>query len=360
MKWWRSWFLGLTALSLIGWPASTDWLPQAHAGAGTVSAPRKSAGAKPRTRRIRRSKVTHKIVGGDTLARVAKKYGVTIAQIKAWNPSLKGNSLVKGRSLVIWVARSPAASRRTTKTHTVKKGETLASIADKYNVSIRDLQAWNPKVKPRTLRPGTTLKLYKRIPAGDSNSSGTAQAGRLEGGIAMQSGKGYRVRNPSRAYGTVTAVTLIDRCISDTKSKYRRAHDLWIGDLSYKAGGHMPPHKSHQSGRDADISYYMRRVDNPYRFNVATPRNLDVVKTWYLFEKFLATGKVSYIFVDYPLQKVLYEHARKRGKSKAYLDKVFQYPQGRGSSRGIIRYSRGHDDHFHIRFKCDSDDKKCR
>jgi LysM repeat protein len=48
----------------------------------------------------------------------------------------------------------------TTKTHKVKKGDTLFSIAHKYNVSVKQLQDWN-KVTPKTLTVGKTIKVSK-------------------------------------------------------------------------------------------------------------------------------------------------------------------------------------------------------
>lgn len=52
------------------------------------------------------------------------------------------------------------AKASTTKYHTVKKGDTLAALASKYKVSVKELQTWN-KVTPKTLKPGQKLKVSK-------------------------------------------------------------------------------------------------------------------------------------------------------------------------------------------------------
>ena len=83
-------------------------------------------------------------------------------------------------------------------------------------------------------------------------------------------------------------------------------------------------------------------------------------KNWYLIEQFLDTGDVEYIFVNYELQKPLYEAAEKRGYSKKKLEKIFQYPNGKRSYKATIRHSRGHDGHMHIRFSCPKGDKSCK
>lgn len=46
------------------------------------------------------------------------------------------------------------------KYHTVKRGETLTSIASKYKVTVKELQAWN-KVSPKTLQAGEKIKVSK-------------------------------------------------------------------------------------------------------------------------------------------------------------------------------------------------------
>jgi len=55
--------------------------------------------------------------------------------------------------------------------------------------------------------------------------------------------------------------------------------------------------------------------------------------------------------MDYNLQKVLYEYAKKHGTSEDVLDELFQYPRGRGRNHGIVRHWRSHRNHFHVRFK---------
>ena len=38
-------------------------------------------------------------------------------------------------------------------------------------------------------------------------------------------------------------------------------------------------------------------------------------RNWYVIKKFLDTGDVQYIFIDYKLQKLLYNYAKKKGVS---------------------------------------------
>jgi membrane-bound lytic murein transglycosylase D len=86
---------------------------------------------------------THVVKGGETLNSIAVKYDVTIAEIKKWN-GLKSDVIQTGQTLI--VSESKSKKNETTvkeKTHKVKKGDTLRSIADEYDITIRDLKKWN-------------------------------------------------------------------------------------------------------------------------------------------------------------------------------------------------------------------------
>ena len=338
----------------VGLPPVADAKPRPVAQAKKRAS---ESNAKAKRRGGGSSAVTYKVVGGDTLLKIGNRFGVKAKDIKRWN-RLKGDSVRKGQTLKIHPNKMPRTRHRTW--HKVKKGETLIHVAKKYKVDLDDLQAWNSRVDPRKLRTGQKLAIWKLGPENTSKSSGSANSGNLAGGMMLPDGRGYRVRSGKRAYGTGQTVSTIQSVIEENAKKHPKAGDLMIGDVSFKDGGYMRPHVSHQSGRDADISYYIKGTDTAWRFRVASARTLNVKATWDLFHSFIETGKVEYIFVDYSLQRVLYEHAKKRGFKEAYLDKVFQYPRGRGSARGTIRYSRGHDDHFHIRFKCPPASKNCR
>ncbi len=92
----------------------------------------------------------------ETLASVAKKFGITVAQLKEVNgiapraratPALlvvpRNGAADLGRLPIMYAPPLPVARPRTV-THTVKRGETLSSIAARYRVSMEDLRRWNP------------------------------------------------------------------------------------------------------------------------------------------------------------------------------------------------------------------------
>ncbi|MCX7627014.1 MAG: LysM peptidoglycan-binding domain-containing protein [Methylophilaceae bacterium] len=101
----------------------------------------------------------HRVKKGDTLHSIAKRYGIGAKQLMALN-GLKSERLRQGQILKVAGAAKAPASR--TKSHyIVKRGETLTSIAKKFNVATSDLKRWNNLGSKRTLTPGQALVIFK-------------------------------------------------------------------------------------------------------------------------------------------------------------------------------------------------------
>jgi membrane-bound lytic murein transglycosylase D len=108
------------------------------------------------------NKVTHRVHPGDSLWKIARQYDVTVNQVTRWN-RLDGGALIKpGQQLVIWKKGKTSASGKRVRTvnYTVRNGDSLYRIAKKFNVSINDLRRWNNLTKGKYLQPGQHLKLY--------------------------------------------------------------------------------------------------------------------------------------------------------------------------------------------------------
>ncbi len=106
----------------------------------------------------------HTVQRGETLERIAQRYGVSIEDLKKWN-NLKSNRIVSGQRLVVKKTEGSSKSSKSKKTssvstketlHIVKKGETLERIAQKYGVSIEDLKKWN-NLRSNKVFPGQKL-----------------------------------------------------------------------------------------------------------------------------------------------------------------------------------------------------------
>ncbi len=106
--------------------------------------------------------IRHTVRNGESLWSIARKYSVTVSNIKKWN-KLNSERISIGQRLVIknGTASTTSSAKRkrasSKKTHIVKKGESLWSIANKYGISTSDLRRWNEISSKSILMPGQKL-----------------------------------------------------------------------------------------------------------------------------------------------------------------------------------------------------------
>ncbi len=175
--------------------------------------------------------------------------------------------------------------------------------------------------------------------------------GVLAQGLQLPPGLNYVVKRPDSAYGTPPTIHAIQEAIRGYHQRNPGGPKIHVGDISRRGGGLFPPHLSHRHGRDVDVGYVLLGDEaDEERFRAAGPHNLDVARSWALLSAFLAAGSVHYVFADYGLQRLLYEHAVAAGVGPERLAEVFQYPRGRHAPHGLVRHWRGHVNHFHVRF----------
>jgi flagellum-specific peptidoglycan hydrolase FlgJ/transcriptional regulator len=124
---------------------------------------------------------TYVVKKGDTLTKIAKKYGTTVANLTSWN-ALKTTTIFVGQTLYVsktapTVNVADNSETNTTVTpagndtslpvtqvsnkvtiHTVAKGDTLTKIAKKYGTTVTNLKKWNG-LTSSTIKVGQKLKL---------------------------------------------------------------------------------------------------------------------------------------------------------------------------------------------------------
>ena len=193
-----------------------------------------------------------------------------------------------------------------------------------------------------------------------SSSVGAPFDGRLENAVALPTeGPGFRRRDRDRYYGTHETIAMLKWAGSRRVEAYPGTAPMLVGDISEKPGGRVPPHRSHRTGRDADIAFFESgNVDRAHFKGNLRVHEIDMDKSWFLIETLLSTGRVQYIFVNRRLIPHLVRRARRFGWSERSIKKIFV--RHKDKSRGApIRHASGHTYHFHVRFYCPAGDETC-
>jgi penicillin-insensitive murein endopeptidase len=202
-------------------------------------------------------------------------------------------------------------------------------------------------------------KAPKEKPPKGPLSSGAPNAGRLHGGEKLTSNRSLEVRGGGHAYGLPDLVRVLKRAASKVNKKHKGSV-LFVGDLSAKKGGSLFGHNSHQSGRDADVGFYMRSEEgkhvNPHRFVTfggdGKARGGELVRfdderNWAFVEALLTDDKtdVRYLFVSMGLRTRLLKYAAKKNVPKELYTKAAAALMSPADADV-------HDDHFHVRIAC--------
>jgi penicillin-insensitive murein endopeptidase len=203
-----------------------------------------------------------------------------------------------------------------------------------------------------------------------SISVGKPSNGYLIGGARLPDrGEGFTTREVWRTrdnrFGT-------DELIDLVVGVARRLHQqvpgvqIVIADLSGRGGGERYAfHRSHQSGRDADLLYYLRDAsgqpfepDAMHVFDAAgrardgSGLTVDVPRTWLLVRELITAPEapIQWIFVYEPLARRLLDHAARIGEPEALIARARRTLKQPGDSAR-------HDDHMHVRVYCSPADR---
>ncbi|WP_111640858.1 LysM peptidoglycan-binding domain-containing protein [Marinimicrobium alkaliphilum] len=113
-------------------------------------------------------RVTHTVRSGDSFWRIANQYGVTIGALTNWNGMAPNDTIRPGQELVVWTRNTEASGTQATNregivrrvNYRVRRGDSLARIASRFNVSVRQIADWNSVSADGLIHPGQSLTLY--------------------------------------------------------------------------------------------------------------------------------------------------------------------------------------------------------
>lgn len=201
----------------------------------------------------------------------------------------------------------------------------------------------------------------------ESCSVGVPDRGRLRHPTLLEATPHLLIREARRRaqFGTSELVGLIRRAAE----RVGHAHPgpkLVVGDLSAERGGRLHPHRSHRTGRDADLGFYLLDEEGnstqPDRF-VNMRRNgcgrvgetrfcFDAARNWSLLAALVEdpVARIQYVLVAPDIRRRVLAEGERVGAPAELLERV-----------GIVTEphsgSRSHRSHFHVRIYCPEDDR---
>ncbi|WP_437811744.1 penicillin-insensitive murein endopeptidase [Sorangium sp. So ce1078] len=207
----------------------------------------------------------------------------------------------------------------------------------------------------RAARGGTTAEADERRPL----AKGAPNRGRLTGAVRLRSSRHLRTRDGARTWGLPVLVKALRRAAFQVAKKHGDSA-LLVGDLSARTGGPLDGHNSHQTGRDADVGFYVvnskgrtLRTDRFVAFDdkgnaIGLPgARFDDMRNWALVEALLQDRQagVKYLFVTDALRARLLAYAAKKRVPAELRTRA-------AAAMMSPRDADLHNDHFHIRVMC--------
>ncbi len=194
-------------------------------------------------------------------------------------------------------------------------------------------------------------------------SIGSPTAGRLIGGAHLIENEYLRIEPNDTAgdvrWGLEPLVSMLDRAGRSVRRQYPGAV-LSVGHLSRAGGGDVDRHRSHESGRDADVGFFVRSAAGrqllsphfvSFRGDATAPSwpgaYFDDAKNWALVTALVGDPEahVTHLFVAAPLRARLLAFAERAGAPQEMRMRAAELMQ---QPRGVLP----HDDHFHVRIAC--------
>jgi membrane-bound lytic murein transglycosylase D len=150
-------------------PTSTD-IPSTAARLVEESRNEKKAAAQHARRRAEPpaglTRIVYTVRKGDTLGEIAEQYGTTARKLREWN-GIRGSRIRVGQKLYLYV-KSNASSQSSH--YRVQRGDNLAEIAKKHNVTVASLRSWNG-LESSVIHPGQQLAVTAAAATGGGEAT---------------------------------------------------------------------------------------------------------------------------------------------------------------------------------------------
>ncbi len=221
---------------------------------------------------------------------------------------------------------------------------------------------------PFALALGACVGTPTPLAPGVRGSVGVPHQGVLTQGAPLpKKGEGYkRLRDDAVRFGNPRLVAAIQGAARSVARARPGGAPLVLGDLSAAQGGEASGHRSHRTGRDADLLFYLttpegRPIASPgfvrfgpdglARLEGDAFARIDLEREWLLVKALVTSpeANVQWLFVARWLEAMIIEYARARGEDPETVwiaESVLLQPGD----------SAAHDDHLHLRIACTPDE----
>ena len=208
-----------------------------------------------------------------------------------------------------------------------------------------------------------------------AHSIGHPYSGRLTGSVPLPASSPYHSTQIStRAgriyYGTDHLVRFLLDTARQVGEKFPGGPTLSVGNLSLERGGNISVSRSHNTGRDVDLAYWVVTLDGapvpsyyhhfgPTGRSVEAPRRfqLDLARNWGMAKIMMQSteAEAQYIIVAPFIERMLLDYARSIGEDPETIRRA-------NLMMTLPGYANLHDNHIHVRVLCTPADwaEKCQ
>ncbi|CEG31012.1 LysM peptidoglycan-binding domain-containing protein [Peribacillus castrilensis] len=168
------------------------------------------------------SNATYKVKSGDTLGKIARVNNMTVQQLKSIN-HLTSTLIFPGQVLKVnAITSNPDKSKNTTDVYVVKLGDSLSTIAKRYNLSLSALLKINPNISNSDrIRIGQTIRVSGKASASASASASNKPSKSTKVDQVLAAGAKYM--GAKYVYGASTSRTDVFDCSSFTLRAFQSA-----------------------------------------------------------------------------------------------------------------------------------------
>jgi membrane-bound lytic murein transglycosylase D len=170
----------------------------------------------------------HRVEEGETLASIARRYRISVASLAEANSLEAQARLEADAKLIIPAVVQPEPTLGALVRYRARRGDTVESVADEFNVTVAELKKWNG-MRSNRLVAGMRLKIYPGV-TGPTPAKATVAAARAD--VPAKTGQPvtYRVKQGETLWSIAQAYqTTIEALRSGNRFLFSRP--LQAGDI---------------------------------------------------------------------------------------------------------------------------------